>query len=132
MNKFEGIVTGNLANTPLKANKLMSPTEVAAFNPAVTEEANKLEPGEAKPNLPTTDPWETIGEERWSDPRLGESIVNKFHRVTRRMWLAESGGYLYAVATYAMTYVRGVSDCSITESMQFVPGSNAGAAKSKK
>jgi len=121
MSKFESVSTGNIANTPIKANSFMSPSEKEAFEPqgldtqAVETVEDKL--------------WETLSEERWSDSRLGASIANNFHRVTRRMPVP--GGYLYSVATYAMTYVRGVSDSSITETMQFV--ANAGTTtKAKK
>lgn len=114
MSKFEAVSTGNIANTPIKANMgLMSPTEKAAFDSTDTFTAE----------TPATETvWEVISDERWTDSRLGETIANKFQRITRRMPV--TGGYLYAVATYAMTYVRGVSDSSITETMQFVPASH--------
>jgi len=122
MSKFESVSTGNIANTPLKANSLMSPSEKAAFDPQITD-AVTVETIEEKL-------WETISEERWTDNRLGSSIANNFHRVTRRMPVP--GGYLYSVATYAMTYVRGVSDSSITETMQFVADTGTTTTKSKK
>jgi hypothetical protein len=121
MSKFESVSTGNIANTPLKANVgLMSPTEKAAFEPQITDSVTQSQP---QPESA----WETVSDERWADNRLGETIANKFQRVTRRMPVA--GGYLYAVATYAMTYVRGVSDSSITETMQFVPETGVKAKK---
>lgn len=114
MAKFETVTGGNIANSPLKGKTPMSPTEVAAFevNSQITDAVTQAstEGGPA---------WETISEEHWNDTRLGETISNKFHRVTRRMEVA--GGYLYSVATYALTYVRGVSNCSVTETMEFVP-----------
>jgi hypothetical protein len=122
MSKFESVSTGNIANTPLKANSPMSPSEKMAFEPQITD-AVTVETIEEKL-------WETISEERWTDNRLGSSIANNFHRVTRRMPVP--GGYLYSVATYAMTYVRGVSDSSITETMQFVPDTGTPTTKSKK
>jgi len=122
MNKFESISTGNIANTPLKTSSPMSPSEKAAFEPQ-TMDAMVVETIEDKL-------WETISEERWTDNRLGSSIANNFHRVTRRMPVP--GGYLYSVATYAMTYVRGVSDSSITETMQFVADTSTTMTKSKK
>ena len=113
MAKFETVTGGNIANTPLTPNKnaIMSPTEVAAFAPTEEQVAGEKT---AAPEL-----WEIVCEERWVDTRLGETISNKFHRVTRRMEV--TGGALYSVATYALTYVRGVSNCSVTETMEFVP-----------
>jgi len=113
MAKFETVTGGNIASTPLKPNVPMSPTEIAAFaqNDQITDAVTQ-----ASTQGPT---WEIISEEHWNDTRLGETISNKFHRVTRRMEV--SGGYLYGVATYALTYVRGVSNCSVTETMEFVP-----------
>lgn len=113
MAKFETVTGGNIASTPIKATSPMSPTEVAAFavNDQITDAVTQT--SEQGPT------WETISEERWVDTRLGETISNKFHRVTRRMEV--TGGHLYSVATYALTYVRGVSNCSVTETMEFVP-----------
>jgi len=122
MSKFESISTGNIANTPLKANSPMSPSEKMAFEPQITD-AVAVEI--IKEKL-----WETISEERWTDNRLGASIANNFHRITRRMPV--SGGYLYSVATYAMSYVRGVSDSSVTETMQFVADPGTTTTKLKK
>jgi hypothetical protein len=113
MNKFEAVSTGNIANTPINTKGLMSPSEKAAFDSQITDAVTPI----------VEEPlWETLGEEHWTDNRLGASIANNFHRVTRRMPV--SGGHIYSVATYAMTYVRGVSDSSITETMQFVADSN--------
>jgi len=115
-NNFEAVVTGNLAETPINPKRgLMSPTEVMAFEkPETLEEAEKI--------LKLDNLWETISDEHWTEPKLGESISNTFRRTTKK--LPVEGGYLYSVATYVMTYIRGVADNSVSESITFVPFSD--------
>jgi hypothetical protein len=126
MSDFQGIVTGNIASTPITKTANMSPTEIAAFS-------------EPEPDAPkydaamNTSAWEELDTESWTEPGLSASVSNTFRRVTRRM--AVDNGYLYSVATYALCYVRGGSaNFSSSESLTFVPNSdNAGtAAKSVK
>jgi hypothetical protein len=107
---FESIVTGNLAETPINNKRApMSPTEIMAFDKPVV----------AEQEAPAAEsPWQTVSEERWSEPKLGESISNTFKRITRKMPV--EGGYIYSVATYVMTYIRGVADNSVSESLTFV------------
>jgi hypothetical protein len=121
MSDFQGIVTGNIASTPISKTANMSPTEIAAFS-------------EPKPDVPeydavmNTSTWEEVDTESWTEPGLSASVSNTFRRVTRRM--AVDNGYLYSVATYALCYVRGGSaNFSSSESLAFVPNSdNAGTA----
>jgi len=112
-NNFEAVVTGNLAETPINMKRgLMSPTEVMAFEkPETLEEAEKISKFDSL--------WQTVSDEHWTEPKLGESISNAFRRITKK--LPVEGGYLYSVATYAMTYIRGVADNSVSESIAFVP-----------
>ena len=115
MSEITPVFTGNIASTPIKAPQpLMSPTEVAAFSP-------KAAPVET--TSATISFCETVDEERWTEPKLGDSISNTFKRVTRRARI--DGGSLYSTCTYLMTYVRGVSDSAISETLIFVPDSEA-------
>lgn len=122
MNKFEAITVGNIASSPINSKSPhMSPTEKLAFaTPVEVAEASLAEVQDAIT-------WEPLSSEMWVEPRLGESVSNSIRRVTRRA--AVEGGWLYAVATYSMTYVRGVADNSVSEALQFVPTGKAATPK---
>ena len=122
MSKFEAITVGNIASSPIN-NKSphMSPTEKLAFATPVETAEESL--AEVKDSIT----WEPLSSEMWVEPRLGESVSNSIRRVTRRA--AVEGGWLYAVATYSMTYVRGVADNSVSEALQFVPAGKTATAK---
>lgn len=127
MSKFEAVSSGNIATTPIKtAAPIMSPTEKAAFGAA--EDSSSAVSAKAESSATGTT-WEVIEDKQWSDSRLGENISNKFQRVTSRMKVP--GGHMYLVSTYVMTYVRGVSDSSVAETMQFVPDSCSAKAETK-
>ena len=118
---FEAITVGNIANTPLSKTVPMSPTEIQALKQTIASE------GPADSETDTKPMWEIISEESWSEPRLGETISNSFRRITRKATV--EGGSLYAVATYGLTYVRGVADCSVSEAIQFVAGPSIATSK---
>lgn len=123
MSKFEAVSTGNIATTPLKApNTIMSPTEKAAFAAPVDQVEDLASTSDSFVSAKPDDKlWEVLEDKRWRDDRLGENITNRFQRITSRTKVP--GGHLYLVSTYVMTYVRGVSDNSVSETMQFVPDS---------
>ena len=113
MSDFTPVLTGNLANTPMgvaAVNQNLSPTELSAFQ-SKAQQVSSAAPAEGM--------WETLDEERWTEPKLGDSISNTFKRVTRVAQVP--GGNLYSTCTYLMTYVRGVSDSAISETLIFVP-----------
>ena len=127
MNKFEAVSGGNIATTPIKnVAPIMSPTEKAAF--AAPEETPSGSETLAETSAQSST-WEVLEDKKWSDSRLGENISNKFQRVTSRMKVP--GGHMYLVSTYVMTYVRGVSDSSVAETMQFVPDSCSAKTEGK-
>jgi len=118
MSKFEAVVGGNIANTPIgmgakSAN--MSPTEIAAFNTTAEETAK----GEVVTASDSGFVWETLNETAWNEPMFGQAINNHFRRVTRRANVP--GGYLYSVATYGLCYVRGTANSNTSETITFVP-----------
>lgn len=123
MTGFQGIVTGNIANTPITKTANMSPSEIAAFEANNSSESTSA-------TTTATDCWELIDETSWSEPMFGQAISNSFRRVTRRMPV--SGGYLYSVATYGLCYVRGTANSNTSESLVFVPSNEAGEAPKAK
>lgn len=120
MAKFESVVSGNIASTPLNPNKnttIMSPTEVAAFE--------QPQPQAETPATPSTEgAWELVSTEALPGNNFG--ITTNGTRQTRR--LEVPGGHLYLVSTWYVSYVRGVADTSVAETVTFVPS----AGKSKK
>lgn len=125
MSDFQGIVTGNIASTPISKSVNMSPSEIAAFEANQNSEQVISTQEEA---------WETLNETSWNEPMFGQAISNSFRRVTRRMPVC--GGYLYSVATYGLCYVRGTANSNTSESLVFVPNTenadNASKSKAKK
>ena len=119
MNQFQGITTGNIAVTPIKpSSSNMSPTEIAAFTPVADAVTAKDAPEES-----TGFKWVVLAEEAWIEPKLGESISNSFRRTTRKA--AIPGGTLYATSTCGICYVRGTANTNTSETLVFVPGSEA-------
>jgi hypothetical protein len=117
MAKFESVVSGNIATTPIKgANTIMSPTEVAAFEQPASQAASE-------PVADNAPQWELVTSEPLPANNFG--ITTSGVRQTCRMEVP--GGYLYAVSTWYVSYVRGVADTSVSETLTFVP-----SAKSKK
>ena len=116
MAKFESVVSGNISTTPIKgANPIMSPTEVAAFDQPAVEAVQDAPASSSK--------WELVVSEPLPANNFG--ITTSGVRETRRMEVP--GGYLYAVSTWYVSYIRGVADTSVSETVTFVP-----AAKAKK
>lgn len=133
MTGFQGIVTGNIASTPITKTANMSPTEIAAFDQNAALPSLPIDGTDSTTN---NNVWETLDTENWTEPGLTASVSNTFRRVTRRMPV--TGGHIYSVATYALCYVRGGSaNFSSSESLAFVPNTDntdtsMRSAKSKK
>lgn len=126
MSDFQGIVTGNIASTPISKTVNMSPSEIAAF------EKMKAEPSPVTPaHAPQDDSdlWTTMETTSWNEPMFGTAISNNFRRVTRKMDVP--GGTLYSVATYGICYVRGTANSNTSETVVFVPNTDT-PAKTKK
>jgi len=115
---MQGIVTGNLAETPIKAKGTahMSPTEKAAFE--VPVDVPQVDVLEASPNGDAPK-WEKVGQpESFSARRLGDSS-NEFVQTTAR--LKVEGGWIYATTVNGLGYVRGTCSVATSVSTVFVP-----------
>ena len=127
MSDFQGIVTGNIANTPISKTANMSPSEIAAFEQAVTKQSMPTDPVHIPQD--TSEVWTPVETITWNEPMFGTAISNNFRRVTRKMEVP--GGAIYSVATYGICYVRGTANSNTSESLVFVP-SVENTSKSKK
>jgi hypothetical protein len=117
---MQGIVTGNIADTPIKAKGVanMSPTEKAAFETPV--QVDKVDVLEAVPAVDGA-AWEiVVPAESFSNKRIGDS-TNEFVRTTRR--LKVDGGWIYCISTQGTGYVRNTCSVAATETSVFVPES---------
>lgn len=126
MSDFQGIVTGNIASTPISKGVNMSPSEIAAFERKTQSEPLPTEPVHAPQD--NSELWATMETTSWNEPMFGTAISNNFRRVTRKMEVP--GGTLYSVATYGICYVRGTANANTSETLVFVP--NTENTKTKK
>lgn len=127
MSDFQGIVTGNIASTPISKAVNMSPSEIAAFERNAKQEPLPTDSVHAPQD--NSDLWATMETTSWNEPMFGTAISNNFRRVTRKMEVP--GGTLYSVATYGICYVRGTANSNTSETLVFVPNTE-NTTKTKK